>query len=105
MPANDYFTNRALLAGSNATVHTSNRLATSEPNDPRPIGNLQLSRTLWWNWTVPASVTAKVTTQGSSLYNTLAVFSGSELTNLTLVGATGQGSGSTLLQSPLPPYA
>jgi len=85
-PLNDHFTNRIALAGDNATAVGFNVLASREPGEPSHAGNAG-GKSLWWNWTAPASGLASVTTIGSTFDTLLAVYLGSGVNGLTLVAA------------------
>jgi thiol-disulfide isomerase/thioredoxin len=89
--SNDNFANATPLFGiTNFT--TSNFSATAEPGEPRHAGEAPES-TLWWKWTVPFTATFSVVTTNSivttnvQLDTVAAVYSGSSLSNLTLVVA------------------
>lgn len=81
---NDDFANRAVIAGSVATVIGNNRFATKESNEPNPGGTSGI-RSLWWTWTAPTSGSVTVRTTGSNFDTTLGVYSGQNLDSLLLV--------------------
>jgi hypothetical protein len=82
----DDFIQRVPITGSSSSVAGSNVGATKEPGEPNHAAGAG-SRSVWWTWTasVPGQVT--VTTAGSSFRNTLAVYTGSTVSNLTLVAS------------------
>jgi alpha-tubulin suppressor-like RCC1 family protein len=92
---NDVFTNRAwvnLDPYLNST-NTSNAAATAESGEPTH-GGLAAQRSLWWQWTAPASGTLTVDTVGSSVDARLGVYTGSLLNALTPVASDDNSAGS-----------
>ncbi len=85
LPVNDYFTNALVLNGMSATNYATNTFGTSEPGEPNQGGH-----SLWWTWTAPTNGIATINTAGSSFFTTLGVYTGSVVSNLTLV-ATNNG--------------
>ncbi len=83
-PANDSFAKRTLLVGANVTALGTNRDATSETGDPRNAG-VAGGRSVWWSWTAPTTGLVTISTAGSSFDTTLGVFTGSALSNLSLI--------------------
>ena len=79
-PANDDFAQRISLTGASLTVTGFCGSATREVDEP---DNFDLP-SVWWSWTAPQ--TGPVTLTSDSAYS-LAVFTGAELTNLTLVSS------------------
>src|SRR5207249_11256260 len=61
----------------------SNLGATTEVGEPDP--NFTGGKSVWWTWTAPADGYLTLDTSGSSFDTTLAVYTGSVLTNLTLL--------------------
>jgi hypothetical protein len=87
---NDNFANRILLAGLPVSTTGSNIGATAEPQEPSQSGPIN---SVWWTWTAPSSGTVNFDTRGSNFDTYLSVFSGSDLPNLTLLGANDDGGG------------
>ncbi len=83
-PANDNFTNRIALTGQTVVTNGANVLATREPGEPLHVGKLG-DTSVWWRWTAPSSTNVTVSTFGSNFDSLLAVYTGSSVTNLTLV--------------------
>lgn len=54
---NDDFADRQVLAGSNISITTANFAATFEPGEPTHITGTYGGRSLWYEWTAPASGT------------------------------------------------
>ena len=76
-PPNDNFTNRLVLVGASVTATGALAYATSEPGEPSP------GYSVWWSWTAPASGIYTVT--DANRYDTVSIFTGSAVTNLTTV--------------------
>jgi len=81
---NDHFTNRILLTGTSETVRGSILAATKEPGEPSHGGN-DAGRSVWWKWTAPANGLVEIDTVGSSFDTTVAIYTGNDLTTLSLV--------------------
>jgi C1A family cysteine protease len=91
-PANDNFSNRALLVGTNVTVTNANLNATAQPGEPAHAG-ATASHSVWWTWTAPGAGVVTVNTLGSSFDTVLAVYTGSIVTNLTSVASNDDANG------------
>ncbi len=85
-PANNAFTNRIQLSGTEIAVQANNLNATAEPGEPAHAGS-PARRSLWWSWQSPRDGVASllVTNVGGIPRLRTAVYSGSVLTNLTLI--------------------
>ncbi|NBV22484.1 MAG: hypothetical protein EBS05_11280 [Proteobacteria bacterium] len=81
---NDDFAERVTLGGQTNRVMGSNLGATKELGEPNHGGNAGGS-SLWWTWTAPISGPVAVTTLTSTFDTTLAVYTGSTVSGLTLV--------------------
>ncbi len=57
-PANDFFTQRRRLTGSNIVVRTSNQFASRERGEPTDLGGS--GHSLWWTWTAPFAGTLEI---------------------------------------------
>jgi subtilisin family serine protease len=85
-PANDNFDNRIILPPGSIRAHGRNDNATSEPNEPvNPIG--AGSESVWWVWISPFTGPATIDTIDSTFDTAMAIYTGTELGSLTLVGA------------------
>ncbi|HSH95865.1 MAG TPA: putative Ig domain-containing protein [Roseimicrobium sp.] len=71
-PSNDDFATAELLSGNYATAVGFNDYATPESGDFWSLSNGQ-NRSIWWNWTAPATGLVTITTDGSSFDTLLAV--------------------------------
>ena len=92
-PANDDFVNRLVVANTNVTVLGTNANATSEPGEPihASYGNTPPT-SVWWKWTAPVSGRAVISVTSSYGQN-LGVYTGTTVSNLTVV-ASGSGNSS-----------
>jgi V8-like Glu-specific endopeptidase len=82
--ANDDFTNALTVNGSTGTTNASSAGATKqagEPNHADSTGGMSI----WFQWTAPATGPYRFDTLGSGFDTLLAVYTGSVVTDLTLV--------------------
>lgn len=100
---NDDFANRTILTGTTIKVETSNLIATTEIGEPLHAFH-NGGHSLWWEWTAPQSGVLIVDTIGSlrpwdgsfgnqDLDTTLAIYSGTSLSDLTVVGSNDDYNG------------
>jgi subtilisin family serine protease len=87
---NDNFGNRIVLSGLPVSTTGSNIGATAEPQEPAQSGPIN---SVWWSWTAPNTERVNINTRGSNFDTWLSVFTGSDLPNLTLIGANDDGGG------------
>jgi hypothetical protein len=87
-PPNDNFANRIGLAGETANATGSNIEATAEVGEPSQSGT---TNSVWWTWTAPSSGNYTFDTEGSGFDTYLYLFTGNDLTNLSLVAADDDG--------------
>ena len=85
-PANDNFADRIAITGSVATVTGSNNWATSEAGEPVHAGQAG-GTSVWWSWTPVSSEPAIITSAGSDFNTLLAVYTGTSVSNLSLVAS------------------
>jgi hypothetical protein len=85
-PANDRFADRIHLRGTAHLLTAENFLATSEPNEPKHAMEIG-GASLWWSWTPPVSGTVSISTHASTFDTLLAVYVGSNLTELVEVAS------------------
>jgi len=83
-PVNDAFADGIPLDGASGTTTGFNIGATKEPGEPNHAGNMG-GKTVWWTWTAPDSGLAIFDTFGSHFDTLLAVYTGSDVSNLILV--------------------
>jgi len=83
--SNDDFVGRFHLTGQTNQVAGSTLAAGKEVGEPNHGGNAG-GKSLWWTWTARVTSPVLVTTRGSSFDTVLAVYTGSSLSTLKLVG-------------------
>ena len=95
-PTNDDFANAIALASAPA-VNTvgDNANATAEQGEPAHA-DIRASRSVWWNWTAPASGRLTIDTLGSTADTVLAIYTGAEVRTLTPIAANDDASASTV---------
>jgi len=93
-PFNDDFATRARLAGASVRVRSSNVGATTETGEPNHAG-VGGGNSLWWTWTAPTSSLVTFETTGSSYDTVLALYSGTALNNLQLLGSNDDAPNTT----------
>lgn len=81
---NDSFADRIPLTGANVETRGANFFATKEKGEPSHAGELG-GASVWWSWTAPFGGQVEVLTEGSTFDTLLGVYTGSVLTNLTLI--------------------
>ena len=101
VPANDNFANAAIIGLTNntATLAGFNTNASRESGEGVHLTGNTPRHTVWWKWTAPAGGPVTVDTRGSYFDTALAVYSGSALNNLTLVGSNDDISANPHIQA------
>ena len=86
-PPNDNFASRIVLNGASVTNNGSNVGASREADEPLHTDQLRNmgDTSLWWRWTAPSASNVVITTVGSDFDTLLGIYTGSILSNLTLV--------------------
>jgi hypothetical protein len=84
-PANDNFANAILISNRVETVFSSTRCATSEPGEPVMYPGTDATNSVWFRWRAPYGGSAVMTTEGSTLNTVMAVYAGTNLSNLTRI--------------------
>lgn len=97
-PENDDFAGATKIDGDEILVSTSNVGATAEPNEPPHAGWLARN-TLWWKYTPSESALVRVDTEGSNFDTNLAIYTGSSIGDLTLVGSNDNAFSDSLTSS------
>jgi subtilisin family serine protease/outer membrane protein assembly factor BamB len=87
IPANDSFAQAQPITGRSAVVNATNAQATVEPGEPS-ILNRTGGKSLWYRWTAPAAGRFQIGLSSDGFDPLLAVYTGSALNALTLVGAS-----------------
>lgn len=103
-PDNDEFANREAIAGMSVTTIGSNQWATSEQGELPHWTNfwnqefvtppVRPFSSAWWSWEAPEDMTVAISTFGSSFNSELAVYTGSQLSELIPVAANDNAGGS-----------
>lgn len=100
-PGNDAFAAAAGLSGGSGTALGHNALGTKESGEPDHAGNAG-GKSVWWQWTAPASGQLSLDTFGSGFDTLLAIYTGTAVNALTWRAANddggASGSSSLLLQ-------
>ncbi len=88
-PANDSFAVPTALGSPPAVNITgTNSTATAQPNEPQHFPDSEpASGSVWFTWTAPGSGNYVIDTEGSQFDTVLAVYTGTALNALTLLGA------------------
>ena len=92
LPASDSFAKRAPMLNLLDLISYSNAGATSEPGEPLHAG-VPGGHSVWFTWTPLLSGVVTFSTAGSSFDTLLAVYTGSNLTNLTEVASDDDSGG------------
>lgn len=98
-PANDNFANRAVITDSPVTgsnVGASFEAIGADFKQGEPLHVTLGGKSVWWSWTAPSSGGLELTTTRSTFDTVLAVYTGTNLTNLVFVAGAdddpwGQG--------------
>lgn len=88
-PANDSFASAielVLNSSNTATGSGTNTNATKQTGEPNHAGTAG-GRSVWWRWTAPAAGSATIDTRGSFFDTVLAVYTGSAVNTLAVVGS------------------
>jgi hypothetical protein len=85
-PPNDNFNNRIALVGFPVATNGFNVEATRESGEPYHADKAG-DTSVWWTWTAPTAMTVAVSTEGSGFDTLLAIYTGTSVTNLTLVAS------------------
>ena len=84
-PNNDFFANALVFPPGVTRVYDNNVGATTEAGEPPHAGNLG-GKSVWWSWVAPGNGTYALDTVGSAIDTVLAVYVGTTLGSLTVVG-------------------
>jgi glucose/arabinose dehydrogenase len=89
---NDAFTNALAIAGTNGSVLGYTRTATREAGEPNHAGNPG-GHSVWFRWVAPRSGVAVFDTADSRFDTVLAIYSGTMLDSLSLLGGNSSPPG------------
>lgn len=84
IPSNDDFANATLIPPAGITNDVNTTYASKEQGE-HPIAGNPGGHSIWWTWTAPSIGTVNINTAGSDFVTLLGVYTGSSLTNLTVV--------------------
>jgi subtilisin family serine protease len=90
-PVNDTFSAATVLTGTTFAVNGSNIGATVQTGEPKHAG-VRGGKSVWWSWTAPSTGTFTLATTGSSFDTTLAIYTGSAVNTLAVVGSNDDQS-------------
>jgi hypothetical protein len=86
-PANDEFGDAQFIPEPISSITFNSRCASRECGEPLHSPDQQGSSSIWYKWTAPGGGKLLLSTEGSAFDTLLAVYRGTELTNLTLVAS------------------
>jgi hypothetical protein len=92
LQAADYFTNRVELLAPFRTVSGTNAAATFETGEPLHAGKPG-GKSVWYKWHAPANGIATFDTEGSAFDTLLAIYTGTNVTNLTATASDEDSGG------------
>ncbi len=98
-PSNDAFTAPTVLTGKTARLTDINVNATTQPGEPKIQSNIG-GHSLWYSWTAPQAGTYQVSGYSADFDPLVAVYTGSSLNALTVVGAATGGAISSDASAP-----
>jgi hypothetical protein len=85
-PPNDFFANASVLTGLSDIVTVNTLNATKESGEPNHAGNPG-GKSAWWVFTTPADGTLTLSTTNSTFDTLLAIYTGTNVSNLTHVAS------------------
>lgn len=92
-PANDEFANASIIKIPDGQTVSYNSNAEKESGEPSHAGKAG-GRSVWWEWTPDKAGTVSINTHGSDFDTVLAIYSGTDLNDLTLLAANDNDSAS-----------
>ena len=92
IPANDNFSAAQAISGFGGSVTNSNSRGSKEAGEPNHAGNAGGS-SIWYSWTPTNSGQAVIDTIGSSFDTLLGIYTGSSVSNLTVVASDDDSGG------------
>ncbi|HEV7373932.1 MAG TPA: NF038122 family metalloprotease, partial [Pyrinomonadaceae bacterium] len=85
-PSNDNFVSAQAITGCSGSVTGSNVGATKEAGEPNNPDSAGSAKSVWYQWQAPSGGSVTIDTVGSGFDTVLAVYTGSSLGGLALVG-------------------
>lgn len=102
-PPNDNFAAAQVVTGCAGTTNGTNVGSTHESGEPNHApDNNGGNRSVWYQWTAPASGPARVTTAGSTYDTVLAVYTGTAVNSLSVIGKNDDVDPGVTLSSSVP---
>ena len=102
-PSNDYFFGAQEISGNSATVAGTTLLATREFGEPDHYPDdpffLLGEHSVWYSWTAPSSGPVEMNTCTANISSTIALYTGSELSNLSRVASNRSACPNALIGS------
>jgi hypothetical protein len=95
-PGNDDFANAYLISGASGSTNGFSIAASKELFEPAHAFDVG-GRSIWYRWTAPYSAPVEFNTVGSSFDTTLAIYTGTIVTNLTVVAANNDDVGGAVI--------
>jgi hypothetical protein len=92
VPSNDAFANGIIITGGRGSTIGNNTHASYEEGEPYE-DEASAGRTVWWRWTAPSDGIHVFHTAGSSFDTLLAVYTGTQLNQLSLVAYNDEAMG------------
>jgi hypothetical protein len=92
-PANDNFAARQPIATQTSTTNGTNVNSSSQVGEPLNPTDAAGGKTVWWSWRPNFSGNVTISTDGSSFDTTLAIYTGTGLGSLNLIGANDDNNG------------
>ena len=83
-PGNDDFASAFIISGASGATTGYTIGASKESGEPAHAGDVG-GHSIWYRWTAPTSGPVDFNTAGSTFNTTLAVYTGSSVTNLTVI--------------------
>lgn len=105
IPSNDDFTNATVIPSSGTTNVITTTYASRENGEPDHAGNPG-GHSLWWTWTAPEVGVVNISVTDSDFTSLLAVYTGSTISNLTVVtnyDGIRNGAGASVVTFPVSP--
>lgn len=94
----DNFAQRATLTGATFSTSGSTTAATKEPNEPNHAG-ITGGKSVWYQWTAPASGPATINTFGSNFDTLLAVYTGASFAAFVEIASNDDALGTVGVNS------
>ena len=97
-PSNDNFANAINLPGSEGSAIGFTQGATGESGEPNHAGVSSPLSSVWWRWQAPSSGALRIRSFGSDFDTTLAAYSGSSVSALSLLSSNNNAQNSAIFR-------